>query len=147
MRWMDQLLADPTALADLAAELRIVAVPGRSPDASVARLWYRAREPYFELFVDVRADGICWWQLTLRGYAWTWTRASSQVRFESTSETDVHARHLPATAVLRGQPGSQRAHAVRFAAALLSSRSEPFIRKCGLLAAASLGEDEAHAPA
>lgn len=143
MRWMDQLLNDRVALESLAAELHIVALPGRAPAPRVARLWYRAREAYFELFVDVGPQGITWWQLTLRGLAWTWTRSSGTVRVESTDETALHDRPLSASAVLKGALGVDKRRAVRFASELLASRSEPFIRKCGVLARLSLGDDEA----
>jgi hypothetical protein len=140
MRFIETLAHDRAALQALVKELRIVALPGRSPEPACARLWFRAREAYFELFVDVRSDGISWWQLTLRGLAWTWRRESGRISVESTSETEVSVQPISASAILGRLPPAQRPAALSFCAALLQESSDPFIRNCGMLARASLND-------
>ena len=143
MRFVDQLLNDRAALAVLAAELRIVALPGSSPRPESARLWYRAREPYYELFIDVQKGGIHWWQLTLRGYAWTWSRTTGRVTCETTTETEITDRGISASALLGRVPPRDRRRALLFCAELLSQRDEPFIHRCGSIARDALAAIDA----
>lgn len=142
MRWIEALSHDRVALQALVKELRIVTLPGRSPEPACARLWFRAREAYFELFVDVRSDGIRWWQLTLRGLAWTWRRESGRISVESTTENEVSLQPISAAVILGRLPRDQRASALSFCAALLEESADPFIRNCGRLARSSLNTFE-----
>lgn len=53
------------------------------------RVWYQGREPYFDLVLETDAQGLRWWQLTLRGKVLLWHRDSQRIQTGETEELDV----------------------------------------------------------
>jgi hypothetical protein len=53
------------------------------------RVWYQGGEPYFDVFLELRAENIEWFQLTLRGRSISWNRQKSGWQTGTTNEMRI----------------------------------------------------------
>ncbi|MEM9164161.1 MAG: hypothetical protein AAGC54_13975 [Cyanobacteria bacterium P01_F01_bin.4] len=80
-------VADPSvnfAVAQaLASSLRKIDSRWMKASRQGERVWYQGGEPYFDMVFELADQTVCWFQMTLRGKAISWSPAGIQ-----TAETD-----------------------------------------------------------
>ena len=113
--WGERLQLSKHERRTLALSLRPIA--GRDP----MKLWFQGRERYFDLFVDYDAQGLCWFQLTLRGCALTWENG----KLWAGHTREARAFGWPSSSLI--DPAGDADELARIVAELLSARrDEPF---------------------
>lgn len=53
------------------------------------RIWFQGGEPYFDVFVELRDNGIEWFQFTLRGQSLSWSKHKPGWQTGKTNEMRV----------------------------------------------------------
>lgn len=83
----DRTLADPSVnfsvAQALASSLRKIDSRWMKASGQGERVWFQGGEPYFDVVFELADQAICWFQMTLRGKAISWSPAGIQ-----TAETD-----------------------------------------------------------
>ncbi|NJK99910.1 MAG: hypothetical protein HC838_08055 [Spirulinaceae cyanobacterium RM2_2_10] len=96
----------------------------RKPADVSTRIWYQGGEPYFDVFVDLKAGEIDWFQVTLRGRFLCWRRDGTGWQTGTTNELQTEVQVLyPAskTVTLDDTLDGQFVHCVQ---SLLATRAD-----------------------
>lgn len=91
------------------------------------RVWYQGGEPYFDMVFELADQTICWFQMTLRGKAISWSPAGIQTAETDELEISVFD-HYATSKSLYGSAAIDRAF-VRLVKDILSSRPDEALFK------------------
>jgi hypothetical protein len=123
--WMSRLTAeDLVALGQSLRQIDPKWAHSANP-AAEERVWYQGQEPYFDVMVERRGEGINWLQFTLRGRVLSWQASSNRIITGETEELDTPplVTYYAASKGIRSETGFDAAF-VKLAIAILRSRPE-----------------------
>jgi hypothetical protein len=62
----------------------------QSQQTGTKRIWFQGEEPYFDVFFELKADEILWFQFTLRGKSLSWDSKKGRLQTGTTNELNYH---------------------------------------------------------